>query len=181
MDKFNSVTIIDTFKNIRFDNKLKPLVICDIDLTIIKPESNIEYYRNMLRPQFQDEKELANMANSMFYMALGIGLIKPTDKEGFNWLNEQVEKLGGKLLLLTARGSSSHQKTLADLLRVGISNPHKYEIHYTNSQISKGEYIRKYKLLDDFQYISFIDDNPDYLSSVSAIYPHINCYLFKCN
>lgn len=174
-------TIISTFKDIKFDIKEKPLVICDIDLTIIKPEFRIEHYRSMLRSEFFNKEELEDMAKSMFHTALSVGLVKPTDSEGFSWLNEQVKKLDGKLILLTARGELAHGKTLDDLLRVGISNPEKYEIHYTGGKISKGEYIRKNGLINGFQHISFIDDYPEYLSSVFDIYPHIHCYLFKCD
>ena len=174
-------TIINTFKNIYFDIDKKPLVICDIDLTIIKPEYNIDHYRNILQTDFYIHEELEDMAKYMFHNALGLGFIKATDKEGFVWLNEEVEKRGGKLILLTARGIISHEKTLKDLARAGIKNPDKYEIHYTNGIISKGEYIKKHNLLNEFQHISFIDDYPDYLSSAFDIYPHINCYLFKCD
>jgi len=174
-------TIINTFKSIYFDVDKKPLVICDIDMTIIKPEFDIQHYRSMLELEFYDREELEDMAKSMFHTALGVGFIKATDEEGFIWLNEQVDKRAGKLILLTARGASSHEKTLKDLMKAGIKNPEKYEIHYTGGQISKGEYIRKNGLINGFEHISFIDDYPQYLSSAFDIYPHINCYLFKCH
>lgn len=174
-------TIINTFKNINLNINVRPLVICDIDLTIIKPEFSFEYYRSMLQSEFHNEDELEEMAKSMFHTALCVGLIKSTDEEGFIWLNKTVEELGGKIILLTARGCLSHEKTLKDLKRVGIENPENYDIHYTNNEISKGEYIRKHNLLDGFKHISFIDDYPHVLSSVFDIYPHVNCYLFKCD
>jgi len=174
-------TIINKFKDISFDINNKPLIICDIDLTIIKPESNIEYYRSLLNSKFHKKKDLEDIAKSMYRTALCIGLVKQTDSEGFYWLIEQLEKHSGKLLLLTSRGQSSHEKTLNDLLKVGIKNPENFEIHYTNGQITKGEYIKRKNLLEGFEHVSFIDDCPQNLSSAFEIYPHINCYLFKCD
>lgn len=178
MSHFKAIT---SFKNITFDENKKPLVICDIDLTVIKPEKDIDHYRKSVKSDFGNNEECEDLAKSMYHLALGVGLIKATDIEGFYWLIQQTEKLGGKFIFLTARGPLSHDKTLCDLKKAGIINPEKYKIHYTDSKISKGEYIRKYKLTEDFEHISFIDDYPHYLSSVYGIYPNINCYLFKCD
>lgn len=172
-------TIINTFKHITFDYKLKPLVICDIDKTFIRPELSSEDYCKMLTSDFPHIKNTKNMIRYMQSMALSIGKVKQTDQEGFNWLIEEIQKLNGKLIFLTARSEYSHTKTLNDLNKVGLKNIQNYHIYYTNAQISKGEYIRKHKLTEGYKHISFIDDSHEYLSSVFDIYPNINCYLFK--
>jgi predicted secreted acid phosphatase len=175
----SSFKAINTFKNIKFDNNIKPLVICDIDHTVIKPKYNIQHYRNKLERNFINKYKCESMAKSMFHMSLGVGLIQPTDLEGFNCLIKEIENRNGRFIFLTARGESSHNKTINDLFTIGISQPKKFKIHYTGGKISKGDYIKKHNLTNGFQHIYFIDDCPEYLLSATNIYPHMNCYLFK--
>ena len=178
MDRFK---VINSFKNIDFGVIDKPLVICDIDHTTIKPKYDINYYRKKLKNDFIDKDDREAMAKSMYHMSVNMGLIKPTDLEGFNWLVEETKRLNGKFIFLTARGDTAHKKTLKDLFSAGISNPNQYKIHYTEGKINKGDYIKKNNLTDGFNHIYFIDDYPEYLKSAINIYPNMNCYLFKYN
>ena len=54
---------------------------------------------------------------------------------------QKIEQLGGKLIFLTARGVISHQKTVDDIMRAGFEHPEKFDIHYTNNEMTKGEYL----------------------------------------
>jgi hypothetical protein len=105
--------------------------------------------------------------------------VKQTDPEGFNNMLQTIEKLGGKLIFLTARGIESHQKTVNDLKRAGLEHPEHFDIHYTNNEMTKGEYLKKTNLTNGYQHISFIDDYPSFIASVHHFFPQIHCYLFR--
>jgi hypothetical protein len=152
------ILIIDTFNSVVINDTSKPIVICDIDHTFIRP---IEYI------------------NNIFEMSIKLGKVKQTDEKGFLSMLEKVQNLGGKLIFLTARSRLGHLKTLNDLTKAGLVNPDTYEIHYTANQLTKGEYIRKYNLLEGYDQFIFIDDYPFFLESALRIYPTMDCYLFK--
>jgi hypothetical protein len=183
----NSFNVIKTFNDVKFDENFKPLVICDIDHTFIRCSYDLEHFRKII---YNDYKSLPNMikthymensdkeAVDLMNRAYNIGFVKQTDPEGFCIMLQNIERLGGKLMFLTARGIVSHEKTIKDLKRAGFEHPEKYDIHYTNSDMTKGEYIKKTNLIDGYEHISFIDDYPSFLASVKDIFPQINCYLF---
>ena len=91
---------------------------------------------------------------------------------------QKIEQLDGKLIFLTAIGIVSHEKTVKDLKRAGFEHPEKFDIHYTNSEMTKGEYLKKTNLTDGYEDISFIDDYPSFIASVHHHFPNIQCYLF---
>jgi hypothetical protein len=173
------VIIINTFKTITFPEGKKPLVICDIDHTFIRPKFDYNYYYNIMKSESSNPNELHNLVNTMLHGSISIGLVRQTDKEGFSLMLEKVNQLGGKLIFLTARSSLAHLKTTNDLIRVGLENPEKFEIHYTSNAITKGDYIKEYNLLNGYDHHIFIDDYPHFLESALRIYPDMNCYLFK--
>jgi hypothetical protein len=187
MDQF---TIIKTFNDVKFNKDLKPLVICDIDHTFMRCLHDLEHFREMLNIDYKkfdanwhfdfnfvppDDSEAIDLMNR----AYNLGFVKQTDKEGFNQMLKTVEELGGKLIFLTARGILSHEKTVKELKKAGLQNPEKFDIHYTNCEMTKGEYIKRTNLTDGYEHISFIDDYPSFLASVYNNFPHINCYLFR--
>lgn len=173
------VVIINTFKTVTFPEGKKPLVICDIDRTFICPKFNYNFYNNIMKTKCHDPKKLDEIINIMLHNSLNIGLVKQTDKEGFSLMLEKVKKLGGKLIFLTARSYISHLKTINDLIKSGLENPEKFEIHYTSNEITKGDYIKKHDLLNGYEHHIFIDDYPHFLESALKIYPDMDCYLFK--
>jgi hypothetical protein len=185
--KQHKFCVITTFNDVKLDETCKPLVICDIDHTFIRCLHSLEYFRKIL---YDDYKELPSiiktnlMENSdkeavyLMNRAYNIGFVKQTDPEGFNNMLKNIEHLGGNLIFLTARGIESHKKTINDLKRAGLENPENFDIHYTNSEMTKGEYLKKTNLTNGYQHISFIDDYPSFLTSVQDIFPHIHCYLF---
>lgn len=173
------VLIIDTFKTVSFHENKKPIVICDIDHTFLRPKFDYNYYYEKMKHEYSDQSELKNMVDDIFNMAINVGIVKQTDEEGFSIMLERINKLQGKLIFLTARGIFSHEKTIRDLQTAGLENPELFEIHYTSNEITKGDYIKKNNLLDNYDHHIFIDDYPYFLESALKIYPDMNCYLFK--
>ena len=173
------IIIINTFKLVKFYENIKPIVICDIDHTFLRPDRNYHDIYNKIKPDFSDLKELEKFAKEMYDACINVGLVKQTDKEGFKLMLERINQLGGKIIFLTARSSSAHEKTIKDLIKCGLENPEHYEIHYTSNQITKGHYIQKNNLLAGYDHHILIDDFPHFLESALQIYPHMDCYLFK--
>lgn len=180
--------IIKTFNDVKLDDNYKPLIICDIDHTFIRCSYNLDHFRKII---YNDYKSLPNMikthymdnsdreAAKLMNRAYNMGFIKQTDPEGFHIMLQNIERLNGKLIFLTARGIMNHQKTINDLKQAGFEYPEKFDIHYTNSEMTKGEYIKKTNLIRGYEHISFIDDYPPFLDSVQEYFPQINCYLFR--
>lgn len=169
---------ISSFEEIILPSSGKPLIICDIDYTIICPIYGSDYFINKFKNKDTNEKVLNQIAIDYSYRSFKLGHIRQTDPKGFKKMIEQVEKMGGNLIFLTARHVNGHKKTLDDLIKVGLGG-HKYKIHYTNNQISKGEYIKLYKLTEGYDHIYFIDDYMDFIKSVLDLVPEINCYKFN--
>lgn len=177
--KSKPIIVINTFKTVMFPQNKKPIVICDIDKTFIRPARDYNDIYNQIKADYSDQKELHQTVQDMLHMSLNVGLVKHTDSEGFSLMLERINQLGGKFLFLTARGSESHEKTVRDLKKTGLEDPEQFEIHYTSNQITKGDYIRKYNLLEGYEHHIFIDDYPHFLESALQIYPNMDCYLFK--
>lgn len=170
---------INTFQSITFDEQKKPIVICDIDNTFICPKYNYKYYYDNIKNGHFNSDELDDLIKNMLSLSISTGLIKHTDYEGFSKMLQRIKQLGGKLIFLTARGHLTHENTMKQLQNVGLHNPENYEIHYTNNKITKGDYIKKYNLLDGYNHFSFIDDYEHCIDSVVKNFPNVNCYLFE--
>ena len=177
--------VIKTFNDVKLDDNCKPLVICDIDHTFIRCSYGLDHFRKILNDDVNSlpntvtigldlDKEAVDLMNTAYNM----GFVKQTDPDGFNNMLQKIEQLGGKLIFLTARGIVSHEKTVKDLKRAGFEHPENFDIHYTNSEMTKGEYLKKTNLTDGYEHISFIDDYPSFIASVHHHFPNIQCYLF---
>jgi len=177
--------VIKTFNDVKLDDNCKPLVICDIDHTFIRCSYGLDHFRKILNDDVNSlpntvtigldlDKEAVDLMNRAYNM----GFVKQTDPDGFNNMLQKIEQLGGKLIFLTARGIVSHEKTVKDLKRAGFEHPENFDIHYTNSEMTKGEYLKKTNLTDGYEHISFIDDYPSFIASVHHHFPNIQCYLF---
>jgi len=173
------IIIIDTFKTIDLPNGKKPIVICDIDLTFIRPTENYIDIYNQMKHLYSDPKELNQLVIDMLNASVNYGMVKHTDYEGFQKMLERINLLGGKFLFLTARSAIFHEKTINDLKTAGLQNPEEFEIHYTANEITKGQYILTHNLLLGYDHYVFIDDYPHFLESALQIYPDMNGYLFK--
>lgn len=175
-----SYPIIKTFDDIILVEGTRPLVICDIDHTFIRPKNDFQFYYDIMKDRFESEEDINEVANNLMHSAFNLGVIKQTDEDGFKKLLERIRSQNGKLIFLTARSSEYHNRTLQDLKSVRLDNHDKFEIHFTNAEISKGSYLMINKdILEGYNHISFIDDYTCYLDSVYKKFPYINCYQFK--
>ena len=175
-----SYPIINTFNDILLIEGTKPLVICDIDHTFIRPRNDYKFYYDLMSEKFESEEDRNELAQQLMSSSYNLGVIKQTDEDGFKNLLERIKNLDGKLIFLTARSADYHDKTLQDLKQVHLEDHDKYEIHFTNAKISKGSYLMTNKdILEGYDHISFIDDYTCYLDSVSSKFPDIKCYQFK--
>jgi hypothetical protein len=175
------IVIINSFKSVNFDETKKPIVICDIDHTLIQSKYDYSFFHSKFKKHYTDLSKLDYAVRSMIEKSIKVGDVKSTDKEGFLAMLEKIKNLDGKIVLLTARSYLFHSKTVNDLKTAGFDNPELFEIHYTSNKISKGDYIKKNNLLQGYDYPVFIDDFPFFLNSALQIYPDMNCYLFKYN
>lgn len=176
------IPIINSFKTIQFEPTKKPLLICDIDHTFMRGIHDFNKFYALVsggQPYNPAYIVLHHDAMDLMNRAYSNGFVRQTDPDGFAEMLKQVGQLGGKFMFLTARGVYYHQKTLGDLRRAGLENPENYEIHYTNNEISKGEYLKRLGIVSKFEHVSFVDDNPLFLASVYKIFPQVHCYLFK--
>lgn len=173
--------IIYSFDEILIDKNKKPLIICDIDYTLIRPIHNLTYYKMYVKkfhPNFYNPDQLAlNMMDE----DLSDGLIKLTDPEGFNKMMQNIENCHGSFVFLTSRHINSHRETLKHLQIAGFD--YDVPIYYSNlndGHLSKGEFIKQNikDLFDKFNQVIFIDDNIEQINSVRLMCPTIKCYQF---
>ena len=186
----NPIIVINKFAEVVFQIGKKPIVICDIDKTLIHSEKEYSHYYNELFKDYQQmyagcykglkcHQEIDATAKELVASSIHFGYVKQTDEQGFSQMVSKIKSLNGKIILLTARGEIAHEKTMNDLKKSNVINPEQFEIHYTNNKISKGNYMRQHHLLDGYDHCVFIDDYAHYLQSALDIFPHIQCYLFQ--
>jgi len=175
---FRKVPVISKFDSIVFIHD-KPLVICDIDETILYLDGNEAYKKNnnIQFPLFYS-KNSSLLSGANYNNDPHVRSIFPTDIEGFRRLEQRIASLGGKLIFLTARTSNGYKYVVEDFLKIGL-DASKYEIHYTGNVIPKGEYIKNRIHLSGYNDIYFIDDLKDNIISVYQCFPQIHLYLFS--
>jgi hypothetical protein len=152
------IKTVNSFNEIQI-TKTRPLVICDIDDTLLYFKLNINRIINQ------------SNTNSEKYIP------HHTDFVGFNELTKRITQLKGKLIFLTARNKEHENYTKENFTSIGL-NYNNYEVHYTNNTISKGEYIYNYIQTHEHDDIIFIDDRIDYINTVLDYTPYVDCYLF---
>jgi hypothetical protein len=169
---------ISSFNDIKI-TKNNTLILCDIDNTVLHyPECNnkcLEIMKDLKNDLTEEEfnRDLNIFCN--YYKILN----KPihTDYDGFINMVNKIKESNSKLLFLTARNKSFHNKTKEQLLHVGISCDDN-DILYTDNIITKGEYIQNNININEWNEIIFIDDYLSYIKSVNDIFPNIICYNF---
>lgn len=161
---------------------VSPLVICDIDHTLLRCSNDLSHYRNLVTSKYAEKVSfpvnVEHEATHMMNVDYCNGFVRQTDPEGFKQMLERIKQLDGRIVFLTARDLSSHAKTLNDFRNAGFDHPERFDIHYTNNAITKGDYIRSMDLDWGFQSVYFIDDYPSFLESVRQQCPHIQCFQF---
>jgi phosphoserine aminotransferase len=170
---------ISSFNDINITKK-NTLILCDIDDTILYyPECISKCLEIMqdLKIPFSTQEESKTEFNMLCNYYKIINKPTHTDYIGFINMVNKIKELNSKLLFLTARNKSSHNKTKEQLLHVGISCDDN-DIHYTNNVTTKGEYIQNNININEWDEIIFIDDYLSYIKSVNDIFPNIICYNF---
>jgi hypothetical protein len=148
---------IETFDRIRL-SKFNPLVLCDIDDTLLTMDT--VYQLDPTKP-----------------VPLKIEYVPThTDYHGFNRLVYRVKQMGGELQFLTARDKEFHAFTRSNFDTIGVDYD-SFKIHYTNAN-PKGEYIKKNIDLSKYGEVIFIDDRELFLENVKRHHPQIICYKF---
>jgi predicted secreted acid phosphatase len=173
------IVIIDSFFSIQFDDTKKPIVICDIDHTFLRPKYSYNEYYNQMNKNNYNFLDIHNAIKRLLEVSMETGNIKQSDPNGFAYMIQKTKELNGKLIFLTARTKFVHNRTVEDLQKVGLNTAEEYEIHYTNNEVSKAEYIKQNQLLRGYNHWIFIDDRVDWLSGALHLYPSMDCYLFK--
>ena len=197
----NPVIHISTFKGVSI-TKQKPLVLCDIDDTVIGYDKDVDYFYNQLKMNIEKKKssksgpayifsnilnntgmfnmtdaEMKHTANNMFNDYRNSHKPIHCDYDGFVKLLKRVHELGGELQFLTARSRQSTSYTRIQFDQIGLKYDD-YRVHYTGNVISKGDYITRYFNLNHFGEVVFIDDLETYIKSVVILCPSIQCYQF---
>lgn len=100
-----------------------------------------------------------------------------TDGPGFVELIKRMNS-DSKIAFLTARTGGEFAKyTERDFQKLNIPYEPK-SVFYTNNVISKGEYIKRYIKIDEFDQVIFIDDLEENHITVKKFCPRIECYKF---
>jgi hypothetical protein len=197
----NPVIPISTFKSVSI-TKHKPLVLCDIDDTVIGYDKDVDYFYNRLQMYIEKKKssksgpahifssvlndngifsmtdeEIRTTAHNMFNDYRQYNKPKHCDYSGFVDLLKRIHELGGELQFLTARHKQSAAYTRLQFDQIGLKYDD-YRVHYTGNIISKGDYITRYFNLNHFGEVVFIDDLDSYIKSVVILCPSIQCYKF---
>jgi hypothetical protein len=197
----NPVIPITTFKSVTL-TKRKPLVLCDIDDTVIVYDKDVDHFYNRLKMYIEQKKssqsgpahifssvlndrgmfsmtdeEMRNTAHKMFDDYRQFNKPKHCDYSGFVELLKRVHELGGELQFLTARSKQSTAYTRLQFDEIGLKYDD-YKVNYTGNVISKGDYITRYFNLNHFGEVVFIDDLDSYIHSVVVLCPSIQCYKF---
>lgn len=198
----NPVIPISTFKKVVL-TKHKPLVLCDIDDTVIYYDKDVDYFYNFLKKNIEEIKiatagpanifssvlngnrveqmtdyELKIAAHNMYYNYRISNKPKHCDYDGFIDLVERVKTLGGELQFLTARDREATFITRKQFTDIGL-NYEDYRVNYTGNRISKGDYIKRYFNLGAYGEVAFIDDLDSYIKTVVDVCPSVRCYKFE--
>ena len=175
-----SFKIINTFDDVEL-TKEKPLIICDIDNTILHHGVKIDHFIKMIKEDkrifFFNEQTILQQAQTLLNYHCCIVKAEHTDEEGFNKLLNNIKLLNGNIIFLTSRTSLYNQYTKKHFNDIGL-NYNDYKVHYTNNTISKGDYIKNNINTSQWNEGIFIDDLDFNLISVFNYRSDIKCYKF---
>jgi predicted secreted acid phosphatase len=184
MDLYPIYPTITSFREVDLGNGTsRPLVLCDIDETVMHHKYSFQSVHDMVQKDYADDPDATTdfiLAVSKQYYLLYQRSSKPihTDLEGFNDLLAHIEEKGGELQFLTARGPAFDTHTREQLKSIGIEE-HKFKIHYCGGVApSKGDYIENFMDISEKENVLFIDDYDHFIMSVLSKHPKIRCYKF---
>jgi len=182
MISYQTNTIYETitsFNEVKLTNKT--LILCDIDDTIMHYPECDKKCKELLKELFLQELTGPDLEKELKEIKNIYKRVKPpshTDYHGFVSMLNKLSELNGKLIFITARNKGTEYWTEKQLKQIGI-DPEKYDIHYVGTKISKGEYIKLYIDLSDWDSVIFIDDYVSFIKSVLELHPEIKCYKFE--
>jgi hypothetical protein len=188
------VKSISSFDEVVLSPRPNPLVLCDIDETLLRYNKQYEdifrevaqkYDRGITQYQItrkylespeQRHTKIQYIAKMEYDKYIHDTPPVATDAEGFNRLLLRIYMLNGELKFVTARGHLSQEFTRKHFTQIGV-NYDDFEVHYTDAT-HKGEYIKKNISFDGYNDILFIDDLDNFIQNVQSHLPQIQCYKF---
>jgi hypothetical protein len=193
----NPVVPISSFREVEIRRK-KPLVLCDIDDTVIGYDKTYDFFYKQLLTNAQtknnapakmssifnitnnqnNDYELKHEAEQMYNYYRMLNNPKHCDYAGFIDLVERVKQIDGEVQFLTARSRESAFHTRNQFKEIGL-NYDDYRVHYTGGAITKGMYISRYFNLNMYGEVLFIDDLDSFIHSVVSACPSVRCYKFN--
>jgi len=192
----NPVVPISSFQEVQLRRR-KPLVLCDIDDTLIGYDKTYDFFYNNLLQNTRiqnnvhtraimsifniyenNDYSIKREAEDMYNYYRMLNKPKHCDYTGFMGLLERVKQLDGELQFLTARSSESALHTSNQFNEIGL-NYDDYKFHYTGGRITKGMYISRYINLTTYGEAIFIDDLDSFIHSVVSTCPSVRCYKFN--
>ena len=176
---------IRSFRDIPLTYEKRTLIICDIDDTLLKWEKTIQTFYNQSLILFSTSGNTGDKLHTLA-KTYAIQLYNqyrkiipptPTDAPGFLDLMQRISLIpGSEIMFLTAR-TDIDDITRQDFYSLGLRYE-QFKVHFTENQISKGEYIQKKIDVSGFDHVIFIDDLMENILSVNQFYPKIQCYRF---
>ena len=159
--------------------KEKPLILCDIDDTLLKYTYRFEHFFNETKMIYSTAlyDELFCRAENDYYLYRILNDPEHTDMNGFNNLCKRIKEKNGDIMFITARSYGAVNTTERHFKILNLKYDD-FTIHYTSSKITKGEYITKNIDISGREEIIFIDDQEQNLQSVKKLLPQIKCYKF---
>ena len=193
----NPVVPISSFREVELRRK-KPLVLCDIDDTVIGYDKTYDFFYKQLLATAQtknnvpakmtsifniannhnNDYELKHEAEQMYNYYRMLNKPKHCDYVGFMDLVERVKQIDGELQFLTARSRESAFHTRNQFKEIGL-NYDDYRVHYTGGGMTKGMYISRYFNVNMYGEVLFIDDLDSFIDSVVSTCPSVRCYKFN--
>jgi hypothetical protein len=171
-----SAPIINSFRLVDI-SPLKTLILCDIDETLICHPNCVAIAKEKAIEIFGEDADEEMEDGSLLNLVRQMNT-HHTDADGFTDMLAKLKHLdGSELMFLTARKKVTEKYTERQFTTIGL-NYVDFTVHYTEAEISKGEYIRNNLDLTQWQDIVFIDDYASYLQSVKDLFPHVRCFQF---
>lgn len=155
------------------------LILIDIDDTTLYYDKNIYHFYNLSKETYPNMNHGDHMRVAYNTYCKYVSNSRPshTDSAGFNRLVERAKTSNSVIMFLTARHFMTEKSTRMDFASIGI-NYDLFKVHYTNNEISKGDYICKHINYTKFKEVVFIDNDETYIESVQKACPRVVCYKF---
>lgn len=179
MSNISNIITITSFDEIELKNDKKYLILCDIDSTILHFPECDKFCEESIRFQRLNDEEYKMELKYRKVLYKRMMAPTATDYDGLINMLTKISKTNGKFLFLTSRNFERDDiLTKKHLKQIGLQ-PDDFVIHYSGgTQMNKGEYIKKYINLSDWDNVIFIDDYDKYIKEVKDIHPQIICYKF---